>query len=128
VARRFPQLRFVLDHIGKPPIASGAHEPWASRVAPFADLPNVVCKLSGMVTEADRQRWRAEDLQPYLDAVFGWFGDDRLLFGSDWPVCLLAADYGRVKRVLEDLLGPMPPERRAKIFGANTGAVYRVGE
>lgn len=128
VARRFPQLRFVLDHIGKPPIGSGAHEPWASRIAPFADVPNVVCKLSGMVTEADRQRWRAEDLQPYLDAAVGWFGDDRLLFGSDWPVCLLSADYGRVKRVLEDLLGLMPPERRAKIFGTNAVAVYRIGE
>jgi L-fuconolactonase len=128
VARRFRQLRFVLDHIGKPPIASGAREPWASRIAPFADLPNVTCKLSGMVTEADWQRWQAADLQPYLDAMVGWFGEDRLLFGSDWPVCLLAADYGRVKLVLEDLLEPMPPERRAKIFGANAAAIYRIAE
>lgn len=126
VARRFPQLRFVLDHIGKPPIASGAREPWASRIAPFADLPNVACKLSGMVTEADWQHWRPEDLKPYVDAVVAWFGEGRLLFGSDWPVCLLAADYSRVKLVLEDLLAPMTPERRLQIFGTNASAIYRL--
>lgn len=130
VARRFPNLRFVLDHIGKPPIASGARDPgvrrgWASRMAPFAQLPNVWCKLSGMVTEADWHAWRPEHLAPYVAAVVGWFGEDRLLFGSDWPVCLLAADYAGVKRTAEQLLAPLTPERRAKIFGANAASVYR---
>jgi L-fuconolactonase len=124
VARRFPTLRFVLDHIGKPPIASGARDRWATGMAPFAALPNVWCKLSGMVTEADWACWRAEDLAPYVEAALGWFGEERLLFGSDWPVCLLAADYGRVKRTAEALLAPLTPERRAKIFGANAAAVY----
>ena len=131
VARRFPALRFVLDHIGKPPIANGARDPglrreWASRMAPFAELPNVWCKLSGMVTEADWAAWRAEDLAPYVAAVLGWFGEDRLLFGSDWPVCLLAADYGRVKRTAEALLAPLAPARRDKIFGGNATAMYRL--
>ena len=126
VARQFPHLRFVLDHIGKPPIASGAREPWASRLAPFAELPNVWCKLSGMVTEADWNAWCPEDLAPYVEPVLGWFGEDRLLFGSDWPVCLLAADYGRVKRTAEALLEPLSTERREKIFGANAAAVYRI--
>jgi L-fuconolactonase len=131
VARRFPNLRFVLDHIGKPPIARGVRDPglrqdWARRMAPFAELPNVWCKLAGMVTEADWAGWRTEDLAPYVEAVLGWFGEDRLLFGSDWPVCLLAADYGRVKSTAEALLAPLTPARRDRIFGGNAAAVYRL--
>lgn len=96
VARDFPHLRFVVDHIAKPPIATGELEPWASLMGEFAGLENVACKLSGMVTEADPDTWQPTDLAPYVRTVVEIFGHDRLMWGSDWPVCLLAADYARV--------------------------------
>ncbi|NUU20292.1 MAG: amidohydrolase family protein [Streptomycetaceae bacterium] len=95
-AARLPGLTFVLDHAAKPPVASGATEPWASRIRAFADLPNTVCKLSGLVTEARRSHWTVADLRPYSDTVLDAFGPDRTMFGSDWPVCTLAADYSEV--------------------------------
>jgi L-fuconolactonase len=94
-ARRLPGCTFVLDHLGKPPIASGELQPWADAVRLLASLPNTVCKLSGMVTEADRS-WNVEDLKPYADTVLDAFGPERLMFGSDWPVCRLAATYAEV--------------------------------
>jgi L-fuconolactonase len=115
VARAFPGLRLVIDHIGKPPIASGELEPWARSMAPFADCGHVFCKISGLVTEADWQRWTAADLAPYLGRVHEWFGERRLLFGSDWPVCLLAASYEDVVRAYE----PAP-------FAANAKRFYRL--
>ena len=96
LARQLSDTRFVIDHVAKPPISSGALEPWASRIAPFRELEHVACKVSGMVTEADWSTWTPADLQPYVDHVLEVFGPDRLLFGSDWPVCLLAASYDRV--------------------------------
>lgn len=98
IARAFPGLRLVIDHLAKPTIAAGELEPWASRMAPFAELEHVSCKVSGLVTEADWERWRPADLEPYLARAADWFGDERLLFGSDWPVCLLAASYDDVVR------------------------------
>ena len=124
--RALPDVRFVIDHIAKPPIASGEIEAWAAAMAPFADLPNVWCKLSGMVTEADWENWKPDDLRPYADRVMGWFGEDRVLFGSDWPVSLLAAPYDRVKAVAEELLAPLSEAARGKIFGANAIEVYRL--
>ncbi len=88
VARERPGLRFVIDHLAKPPIRSGATEPWASLMRPFGELPNVWCKLSGLVTEADPVAWRVDDLAPYVDVALETFGPARLIFGSDWPVCL----------------------------------------
>lgn len=96
-AAALPRLTFVLDHLGKPPIASGALEPWASAVRDPAALPNTACKLSGMVTEADWKGWNPQDLQPYADTVLDAFGPDRLMFGSDWPVCTLAATSARCR-------------------------------
>ncbi len=125
-ARALPDVRFVIDHIAKPPIATGEIDDWAAAMTPFADLPNVWCKLSGMVTEADWQSWTPADLKPYADRVMGWFGEDRVLFGSDWPVSLLAAPYDRVKSALDEVLGPISAETRAKIFGANAVEVYRL--
>ena len=119
MARAFPELRLVVDHIAKPPIASGELEPWAGRLAALARLEHVSCKLSGLVTEADWRRWRPEDLAPYADRVVGWFGEDRLLFGSDWPVCTLAASYDEVVAVAERAVG-----RSAKVFGANAASFY----
>ena len=87
-----PDMRFVIDHIAKPLIAEGEMEPWAAGLAELAKRPNVYCKLSGMVTEANWTGWKPEDLKPYLDRVLEWFGEDRVMFGSDWPVCLLASD------------------------------------
>lgn len=94
--RAVPGGRFVLDHCAKPPIADGALEPWASWLRKLAAEPNVSCKLSGLVTEADQARWRPEDLTPYVEVVLEAFGPDRLMAGSDWPVCLLAASYPEV--------------------------------
>ncbi len=124
--RTLPDTRFVIDHIAKPPIATGQIDDWAAAMAPFADLPNVWCKLSGMVTEADWQSWTTAELKPYVDKVMGWFGEDRVLFGSDWPVSLLAAPYDRVKGALEEALGPVSDATRAKIFGANAIEAYRL--
>lgn len=123
-ARRFPQLRFVIEHIAKPDIAAGEMETWAARMAPFGELRNVWCKLSGMVTEADWKEWTPGGLAPYVERCREWFGEDRLLFGSDWPVCLLAGSYSQVKQALEIALGKTSPETRAKIFGGNAIRLY----
>jgi L-fuconolactonase len=120
VARRFGGLRLVIDHIGKPPIAAGELEPWASRIAPFAELDHVMCKISGLVTEADWESWTASDLEPYLSRVVDWFGPSRIVFGSDWPVCLLAASYDEVFATAKSALGDLAPLER------NARALYRL--
>jgi L-fuconolactonase len=94
--RQFPRQRFVLDHMAKPPIKSGALEPWASDFREVAKLQNVFCKISGLVTEADWQAWKPDHLKPYLEVAFEAFGPERLMIGSDWPVCMVAAPYSRV--------------------------------
>ncbi|HEU0164775.1 MAG TPA: amidohydrolase family protein [Thermomicrobiales bacterium] len=124
VARDFPHLKMVVDHIAKPPIASGELEPWASLMREFAALEHVACKLSGMVTEADPVSWTIDDLKPYVSTVVEIFGPDRMMYGSDWPVCLLAADYQQVigaARTTLDELGVLTPASEAAIFG-NTAA------
>lgn len=120
-ADSLPHLTFVLDHLGKPPIASGALEPWASTVRTLAALPNTVCKLSGMVTEADLAAWTIDDLRPYADTVLDAFGPERLMFGSDWPVCTLAATYGGVLDTARLLLGA---QDSAQIFEGTAVRVY----
>lgn len=109
VARQLPDLRFVLDHLAKPRIAARETEPWSTEIAQIASLPNVTCKISGLVTEADWASWKPADLAPYVATVVDLFGPDRLMFGSDWPVCTLAAGYSDVleatKVVLSDILG-----------------------
>jgi L-fuconolactonase len=114
-------LTFVLDHLGKPPIVSSALEPWESAVRSLAALSNTVCKLSGMVTEADFTSWTVEDLRPYVDVVLDAFGPDRLMFGSDWPVCTLAASYGQVIAVARELTGESDHQQ---IFEATATRVY----
>ena len=120
VARDFPHIRFVVDHIAKPPIASGEMEPWSELMHEFAGLENVACKLSGMVTEASHDGWTVEDLKPYVRTVLEVFGPERMMFGSDWPVCLLAASYDEVvqaaRQVLSDL-DVLTPEAERAIFG-----------
>jgi L-fuconolactonase len=123
-ARDFPDLRFVIDHLAKPPIASGEIAPWAALMEPFRDLPHVRCKLSGMVTEADWATWTPDDLRPYVHRALDIFGVDRVMFGSDWPVSLLAAEYGQVKSALEASLPPLSSENHAKVFGGNAIRFY----
>ena len=129
VARDFPHLRFIVDHIGKPPIASGEVEAWSELMHEFAGLDNVFCKLSGMVTEADRDQWSADDLAPYVRTVVEIFGPERLMFGSDWPVCLLAASYDEVVRTTRQVLSDLDvltPEAEAAIFGGTAIHCYRL--
>jgi L-fuconolactonase len=125
-ARSVPQLTFVLDHMGKPRIRDGreALDEWRTLVAPLADCHNAFCKLSGLVTEADHAAWTVDDLRPFVETGLELFGVERTLFGSDWPVCLLAASYGQVKESLEAALPPLSDPERAQIFGANAVRLY----
>jgi L-fuconolactonase len=120
------RLTFVLDHVSKPPIASGAIEPWASLIRTLAREPNVYCKLSGMVTEASWQSWTTEQLRPYAQVVFEAFGPGRIMFGSDWPVCLLAADYQQVCDAAAALTASLSSREQADVFGGNAIRVYRL--
>lgn len=124
LASRFPRQPFVLDHVAKPLIKARTLEPWASHIKTLAQNPNVFCKLSGLVTEADWQNLKPDDFRPYLDVVFAAFGPDRLMFGSDWPVCLVAASYAQVKRLIESYVNANAPEHTEKIFGANAIQFY----
>ena len=124
--RALPDLQFVLDHIAKPRIADGKDPEWQERMPGLAALPNVAVKLSGMVTEANWASWTPADLRPFVASVVDWFGAARLLFGSDWPVCLLATSYGGVVGGLEEALGPISSGDMARIFGSNAVSVYRL--
>lgn len=119
--RALDELVFVVDHLSKPPIASGGLEPWATQLHELAQHENVACKLSGMVTEADWATWTVDDLRPYTETVLDAFGPDRVMFGSDWPVCTLAASYGQVVAAAEALVGP---EDRAAVFGDTCRRIY----
>ncbi|WP_330336520.1 amidohydrolase family protein [Streptomyces sp. NBC_00557] len=125
-AARLPHLTFVLDHVGKPPIAAGEHEPWASALRALAAHPNTVAKLSGLVTEADPATWTTADLRPYTDTALEAFGPDRLMFGSDWPVCTLAASYGRVMDTARALTAELSDDERASVFAGTATRVYRL--
>ena len=127
LAQDMPDVRFVIDHIAKPPILDGTLQPWADRIGAFAGLQHVACKVSGMITEADWDRWQPSDLAPYVDHVLEVFGPGRLLFGSDWPVCLLAATYERVIGVTRELLGALSEAERAAVFGGTATEVYGLG-
>ena len=122
-----PGMKFVVDHIAKPRIADQELEPWTRLMRELAAYPNVWCKVSGMVTEADMSAWREDDFRPYVERVLEFFGEDRVLFGSDWPVCLLAAgSYQAVHRLTKNLLSGLSPAARAKAFGDNAQFVYGV--
>lgn len=121
-----PGQTFVLDHLAKPFIARGEIEPWRGDLARLAERPQVSIKLSGLVTEASWTAWKPEDLRPYLDAALESFGPERILFGSDWPVCRLAASYGQVAAVIEDWSAALSSDERAALWGLNAGRVYRL--
>ena len=124
--RKFPGLQFVLDHIAKPRIADGRDDPWSQRMPALAAQPNVAVKLSGMVTEADWATWSARDLRPFVSQVAEWFGVQRLMFGSDWPVCLLAGSYHAVLGGLIDALPAMSPAELDQVLGLNALRIYQL--
>lgn len=126
LVRAVPEVRFVIDHLAKPYIKKGEISRWSNFMTQLAKQPNVSCKLSGMVTEADWQNWSKRDFFPYLDVVFEHFGPDRLLFGSDWPVCLVAANYTQVKTLIEEYVAPWGEEVREKVFGVNASSFYQL--
>jgi L-fuconolactonase len=123
-ARVFPDMRFVIDHIAKPPIASGEIDAWSALLEPFRSLPHVSCKLSGMITEADWAAWTPADLRPYVARALDVFGTEQVMYGSDWPVCLLAGGYDAVKTALEEALPPLSAEEWAAVFGGNAIRFY----
>ncbi|WP_405940020.1 amidohydrolase family protein [Streptomyces sp. NBC_00726] len=123
-AAALPDLVLVLDHAGKPPVATGRTRPWADGLRALAALPNTVCKLSGLVTEADRRTWRTEDLRPYAETVIDAFGAGRLMFGSDWPVCRLAATYTEVLDTARTLIHDLSDDERAAVLATTAERVY----
>lgn len=126
LVHRFPQQPFVLDHLAKPPIRDAILEPWQTQIRELAKAPNVLCKVSGMVTEADHAAWQPAHFQPYLEIVFEAFGEDRLMYGSDWPVCLLAANYPQTFALIDTYTQSLSPSARAKFFGINAARCYRL--
>ncbi len=127
IARRRPDARLVIDHLAKPPIASGALEPWASLLAGFGPLDHVAIKLSGLVTEADWQAWTVEDLRPFADQALEVFGPDRLIFGSDWPVCLVAGSYQQVADAARALISGLSAAERDAVLGGTAARTYGLG-
>jgi L-fuconolactonase len=126
LVRKFPEQPFVLDHIAKPIIREGLIEPWSAQIKELAKSPNVSCKISGMVTEARWHDWKPSDFRPYLDVVWNAFGEDRLMFGSDWPVCLLSGDYPQVASIVTDYLAQFPESSREKVLGGNAIRFYKL--
>lgn len=126
VAEACPSLRLVVDHMAKPPIASGEIADWASALKEVAAYANVSCKLSGLVTEANWTSWTTEDLRPYVERALEFFGPKRMMFGSDWPVCLLASSYAQVLESFQSLIADLAEEDRNRIFSENAGEFYRL--
>jgi L-fuconolactonase len=126
MASALPDARLVIDHLAKPPIASGKIAAWAALMEPFRAMPHVSCKLSGMITEANWSSWTPDDLRPYVEVALELFGIDRVMYGSDWPVCLLAGSYLTVKKALEEALPDLTPTERARVFGGNAIDFYRL--
>lgn len=122
----FPDQKFVVDHIAKPLIKAGEIDEWAKDMKALAAYGNVWCKLSGMVTEADWKNWKTEDFTPYLDVVFNAFGTTRLMYGSDWPVCMVAGGYKRMKGIVDDYLQSFSEDERKLIFGGNAVSFYNL--
>jgi L-fuconolactonase len=121
---RFPAQPFVLDHLAKPLIKEGIREPWATYLRRLAENPNVYCKVSGMVTEADWHAWQPADFQPYLDIVFEAFGPERIMWGSDWPVCTVAAPYAAIAGIIVDYIQQFSADEQAGVLGRNAMKFY----
>jgi L-fuconolactonase len=126
LVKAYPQQKFVLDHIAKPPVKNGDIADWEDGIRRLALQPNVRCKVSGLVTEADWMAWKPEDFTRYLDVIFESFGTDRIMFGSDWPVCLLAAEYQQVKQIMTSYMGNLSPHDQEKIWSGNAIQFYQL--
>jgi L-fuconolactonase len=126
LVRQCPEVRFVLDHIGKPDIKAGLLDPWRAELRELSRLENVWCKMSGLVTEADHTRWTPRDLRPYIDHVIECFGFDRVMFGGDWPVSTQATDYPRWVATLDEALRGASPDELRKLYVDNAEVFYRV--
>jgi L-fuconolactonase len=126
LANRVPGLSMVIDHIAKPLIAARVIEPWARDMEIAAQIPGMHCKLSGMITEAEHAQWEPDDLRPYVQHVLKLFGPDRLMFGSDWPVCKLAGSWKQVLAAFTQACGPLPQTEREKILGGTAMRFYRL--
>lgn len=126
LVREFPEQRFVLDHIAKPMISEGRVQPWDRGIRELAKSANVWCKMSGMVTEARWGSWKAEDFRPYLDVVMEAFGPERLMIGSDWPVCTVSASYGVTMNLVKDYIGRLSSEEQQAIMGGNCAKFYGI--
>lgn len=124
MVERFPDQRFVVDHIAKPAIREGRTDPWAADLRRLAAFPNVVCKVSGMNTEADWKRWKREDFRPYLDSVFDAFGPPRIMYGSDWPVCTVAGSYADAAGIVSDYVGRLSRDEQEAVWGGTARRVY----
>ncbi|OGV77856.1 MAG: amidohydrolase [Lentisphaerae bacterium RIFOXYB12_FULL_65_16] len=124
---RHPEQRFILDHIAKPRIRDGALSPWRELMQDLARRPNVWCKLSGVVTEADYTTWTEAGFRPYLDATLDAFGPKRIMFGSDWPVCLVACQYQRWAKIVRSFAKPLARDEQTAIMGGNAEIAYRLG-
>jgi L-fuconolactonase len=126
LVRRCPEAQFILDHAGKPGIRAGLLDPWRAHIRELARFPNLVCKLSGLVTEADHQHWTIADLRPYVEHLLETFGPSRLLFGGDWPVAKLASGYDRWLDTARELVSPLSHEEQMMIFNGNAERIYRI--
>ncbi|HVC82255.1 MAG TPA: amidohydrolase family protein [Chloroflexota bacterium] len=126
LARQCPDTQFILDHCGKPAVGAHMLDPWRDHITALAALPNVYCKVSGLVTEADHQHWAAEDLAPYVDHVLNVFGEDRVVFGGDWPVATLASTYPRWVEALDRLTASLSDPARRKLWAENARQFYRL--
>lgn len=126
LVRKFPEQPFVLDHVAKPEIRAGKLLGWQEQIRELAKAPNVMCKLSGLVTEARWKEWRADEFNPYLDVVWEAFGEDRLMIGSDWPVCLLSAEYSGTIGLVKSYLKQFSAAAQAKVLGGNATRFYKL--
>ena len=124
--RRFPHQKFVIDHLAKPYIKDGFYDGWAALMQEIGKHKNVLCKLSGMITEADYQNWTAEQLVPYLELVLKAFGPERIMYGSDWPVCLVAGNYTQVKNLVGDFITKLSNAEQEAIMGLNAIEFYNL--
>ena len=124
--KMFPEHDFVIDHIAKPDIANNGYEYWLKNMQPFKSFSNVRCKLSGMVTETNYNKWRAEDFHPYLESCLDIFGPERLMIGSDWPVCLLSGQYQPVMNIVKDFISTLSQSEQSQILGKTASEFYRI--
>lgn len=124
--RHFPAQRFVLDHVAKPPIKARKMQPWESGIRALAKFNNVFCKVSGLVTEADWKEWKPEHITPYLDVAIEAFGPERLMIGSDWPVCTVAASYSQVMNLIEEYFSRFSGDVRDSILGGNAEKLWNL--